>query len=203
MKKRTMVNLLMVLSVLLQACQPFLGPQAAVPRVSTTIPAAVVNGPMSASDDGRVPGGDLGPAAQTTLPPQSPAPALTGALRYPVEVDQDGDAATNPNMAAPVPVVYIQSAAEQDSGFYTEVTLAVEVLPTDAKLNPAGVQVEFKLRHQASGTEAVRLARTDAWGAAFVKFELIQDGQYSYQAQAYGFGQTPTRTFSIDATSRY
>lgn len=145
--------------------------------------------------------------AAETLTPQ------IGFLRLPVEVDVDGNPASNPTTGTPVPVVRLGPVDSANTVKHATIVLAAEVVPEpagNAPRNPAGTMVDFHLWSddgQGCATEnacvdVVRTARADAWGAAYVEI-LLDDlhlaGRFHYTASAPGYGQTAERTFTVDA----
>ena len=125
-------------------------------------------------------------------------------MSFSADIDDDHDPATNPTAMTPVPVVRFSVAGDPGGILHTRVVLAAEVLPTDARQNPATTEVTFELWNPQTGAHLVRTATADAWGAAQAPFDIPQDqmaGRFSYRATAPGYGLTPTRTFRVGTTT--
>lgn len=134
------------------------------------------------------------PQAEATASPTASTPvgAQTGRLLLAPAIDADGDPASNPVASTPVPVIDL---AGEVAGI---VALAAQLEPDDPDAVPIGVPVTFRV-WDAQGVQFEQTVRSDAWGAASVEVMLENvEGEYAYQANAPGYGETEVRRFRFD-----
>ncbi|WP_423223237.1 PQQ-binding-like beta-propeller repeat protein [Candidatus Amarolinea aalborgensis] len=141
------------------------------------------------------------PVPESSSPPvDHAASTLTGALRFSPAVDTDRDPSTNPLPTTPLAVLRVGGDGQEVR--YTQLDLAVEVIPDAAQQNPAGTPVTFHLWNASRQVDLERRTTADAWGAAGVHFvldDLHLGGPFFYSASAPGLGPTEVRTFDVDA----
>ena len=142
------------------------------------------------------------PAESQPAPEEAGISRLVGELQFPVELDADGDPATNPRTGKPVPVTTFSMASGSNGDVrYAVVTLAAAVIPQDAARNPNGTPVEFHVWSDDGSVTLTRGANADTWGAAVAEVVLsdLQFGKVlSYTAHAEGYGELPVRSFTLD-----
>ena len=115
-------------------------------------------------------------------------------------MDTDRDPSTNPLPTTPLAVLRVGGDGQEVR--YTQLDLAVEVIPDAAQQNPAGTPVTFHLWNASRQVDLERRTTADAWGAAGVHFvldDLHLGGPFFYSASAPGLGPTEVRTFDVDA----
>jgi len=148
----------------------------------------------------------LAPQTALAMTPPNAAPlAITSAVSEPTEetpslghiwfapvVDGDGNPATNPVEAEPVPVMDLLGYK------HGMVTLAAQLEPNNAAQIPVDVPVTFRV-WTAEGTIFEQTVQSDAWGAASVQMapETLV-GPFFYEASAPGYAATEVRTFDFD-----
>ena len=134
-----------------------------------------------------------GQAKPDPRPDRLDAPSL-GRLLFAPAIDADGDAATNPVLNSPVPIIDLAGAL---GGV---VWLAAQLEPLDPSASLIGVPVTLRVWRE-DGMHAVesRLVPSDEWGAVTLNLPLRElGGEYAYQASAPGYGVTEVRRFRFD-----
>jgi sugar lactone lactonase YvrE len=118
--------------------------------------------------------------------------AQSGHLLFAPAIDGDGNPASNPISAEPVPVLDL---AGEISGM---VILAAQLQPEDPENVPSGVPVTFRLWNDKDiqWEETVRGGGLDAINA-WVHLGDVHGG-FAYQASAPGYGKTEVRRFRFD-----